>query len=465
MGIKLNKFYIIYTAEKQGDSKMRKFVISMILIPLLGMVIFPDNVIACTYPPVAKIKINGVLVNTNDEVIVYSSDGVLLSGEDSYGVSAPYLDQFVWYIREVGESSWTVVSNSSIPTYTHTFTLPNGEDEKDYEIRLRVRDVGNQYGYKTVTVTVKRYRERMYYLKDHLGSIRTTVDMNGNVVGYDDYYPFGLAMPERSVNTSNPNDDYKFTGYEKDDEGFAPGKGIYHANARGYDPVLGRFMQIDPLADQFPGWTPYHYTHNNPVRYIDPLGTDTVEVRQESGDLVNHMEAKGEDVFFIVDKDGNRLEDQFIKFDEGTLVSVKQPNAETKEEGEVQLTMFRMKGDENSQKLFEFFSDPKNTKVEWTHARIGTQNSGSNIVGTHNSPNSTAVGHYLRTRNYTLREVIHNHPGGTYPSGLPGGNRGDIPNAVLYKKSNVNTTLKVYVHPRIYISYDEQGVYSIIQNN
>ncbi len=48
--------------------------------------------------------------------------------------------------------------------------------------------------------------------KDHLGSIRTTVNESGAVVGYDDYYPYGLIMPGRSSNTANPNADYKFTG-------------------------------------------------------------------------------------------------------------------------------------------------------------------------------------------------------------------------------------------------------------
>ena len=112
-------------------------------------------------------------------------------------------------------------------------------------------------------------RRCRYFLKDHLGSVRTTVDRNGNVVGRDDYYPFGLAMPGRSSNTANPNDDYKFTGYEKDDEARLT---MYHANARDYDPVLGRFMQIDPLADQFPAWNPYHYVHNNPLNLTDPTG-------------------------------------------------------------------------------------------------------------------------------------------------------------------------------------------------
>ena len=113
--------------------------------------------------------------------------------------------------------------------------------------------------------------ERRYFLKDHLGSVRTTVDRNGNIVGRDDYYPFGLAMPWRSSNSSNPNDDYKFTGYELDDEA---GLTVYHAGARGYDPVLGRFMQIDPKHDHpaLIGLSPYNYALNNPMKYNDPDG-------------------------------------------------------------------------------------------------------------------------------------------------------------------------------------------------
>ena len=110
-----------------------------------------------------------------------------------------------------------------------------------------------------------------YFLKDHVGSVRTTVDRNGNIVGRDDYYPFGLTMPWRSSNSSNPNDDYKFTGYEKDDEA---GLTVYHAGARGYDPVLGRFMQIDPHHFNYPGISSYAYVGNNPLIYSDPTGKD-----------------------------------------------------------------------------------------------------------------------------------------------------------------------------------------------
>ncbi len=112
-----------------------------------------------------------------------------------------------------------------------------------------------------------------------------------------DYYPFGLTMPGRSTNTANPNDNYKFTGYENDDEGELD---LYHANARGYDPVLGRFMQVDPLLHLYAGWSPYHYAANNPLRVTDPSGkswlvfnsaNNTVSLYTKEGKLVGTWEA------------------------------------------------------------------------------------------------------------------------------------------------------------------------------
>ncbi len=43
---------------------------------------------------------------------------------------------------------------------------------------------------------------------------------------------------------------------------------------RMYDYSIGRFLQVDPLADAAnqERWTAYHYTFNNPLRYNDPLG-------------------------------------------------------------------------------------------------------------------------------------------------------------------------------------------------
>ncbi len=119
------------------------------------------------------------------------------------------------------------------------------------------------FGFKTVEVdAVKSY----YYLKDHLGNIRVTVDEAGNVVTKDDYYPFGLQMNGLSYNLANENDRFKYSGKELDNEG---GIGLYYFGSRYYDPVVGRWYVTDPARQCS---SPYSYAFNSPLMYVDPNG-------------------------------------------------------------------------------------------------------------------------------------------------------------------------------------------------
>ena len=101
-----------------------------------------------------------------------------------------------------------------------------------------------------------------YYVKDHLGSVRSTVNDESEVVHYSDYYPFGLEMPGRVRNADAPKE--RYTGHELDDE-----SGFYYAQARYLDPVIGRWLAVDPL-------TQYHssfvYSGNRPLVVSDRNG-------------------------------------------------------------------------------------------------------------------------------------------------------------------------------------------------
>src|SRR5690625_7760882 len=62
---------------------------------------------------------------------------------------------------------------------------------------------------------------------------------------------------------------YKFNGFEYQDE---LGLGWYDYGARNYDAAIGRWMNIDPLAENYSSHTPYTYAINNPMFFVDPNG-------------------------------------------------------------------------------------------------------------------------------------------------------------------------------------------------
>ena len=57
--------------------------------------------------------------------------------------------------------------------------------------------------------------------------------------------------------------------------------------------IISRWMSPDPLAEEFPSWSPYNFVMNNPIYLIDPDGRKVTKWFNENGDLV-YDDEKGE---------------------------------------------------------------------------------------------------------------------------------------------------------------------------
>ena len=167
-------------------------------------------------------------------------------------------------------------------------------------------------------LTMDRGGARHYYHENRMYSTYVMTDNTGAVAERYAYTGYGVlttynaayGVPQTTSRLGNP---YAFTGRELDGETL-----LYYYNARTYDPVQGRFKQLDPIG-LLAGTNCYQYTSGNPVVYVDPGGLAPAPVDPVKGvPSVNCDQVCGPDVTEWFYKD---LKDQ--------LAYVKQAEAET----------------------------------------------------------------------------------------------------------------------------------------
>lgn len=187
----------------------------------------------------------------------------------------------------------TKQQTGSVTDSTHYVYL-NGQviEELTQDGRVKARNVfGNQLIWR------KDYASNLegtYYYNSH-GDVVKIKDANGNVLNTYDYDIWGNLIAGKVKETmSNP---FMYAGEMYDKE-----SGFYYLRARYYDPKIGRFISEDTYKGQVDNplsMNRYTYTHNNPLRFVDPSGHAVSEpwgnggIKKDSNGVLRTHDGKG----------------------------------------------------------------------------------------------------------------------------------------------------------------------------
>ncbi|MDI1256714.1 MAG: DUF6443 domain-containing protein [Flavobacterium sp.] len=243
---------------------------------------------------------------TNDTVNDYTYDvnGNMTSDQNKgiTGITYNYLNlpvkiQFgnlkkIEYLYDAtGRKVQKKVSISTAPiggtTTVHTTDYIDGFQYYDEELQF----FPTAEGYVKNTEDDGHHFNYVYNYTDHLGNIRLSYgydphDEELKILEENNYYPFGLKHNNYNVDYKDyviltgtmhidePDNGkekykYKYNGKELQDE---LGLNLYDYGARNYDAAIGRWINIDPMAEQMRSHSPYNYAFNNPVFFIDADG-------------------------------------------------------------------------------------------------------------------------------------------------------------------------------------------------
>jgi RHS repeat-associated protein len=214
---------------------------------------------------------------------VYDATGSKLKRTSSTGTETLYAGNFI-YEGGVG------ISELQFFSHPEGYVTPDGQGGYDY----------------------------IYNYVDHLGSVRlsyTDADNDGNIdpsneiIEDNAYYPFGLLIRSATSSVSPYGNSaakrWKYNGKELDNTFNID---TYDYGARNYDPTIGRWMNIDPLAEQMRRHSPYNYAFDNPIRFIDPDGmfpNDVVITGGESQAAFDDLQASVQSELKLTNTNGN----------------------------------------------------------------------------------------------------------------------------------------------------------------
>ena len=209
------------------------------------------------------------------KVVTDESDILNPTKTTDYLGSFQYLDQLLQFFP-TSEGYVNVVSqNGIIDSYSFDYV---------YNYTDHLGNVRMSYTWDKSTSKLKVLNENNYYpfgLK-HKGYISPefiiTPDPdtdNGTIIVGNDFGLIGggstsIPKPE-AISSGTRTYNYKYNGKELQEEFNI---NLYDYGARNYDPAIGRWFNVDPMAGKWNSYSPYNFTLNNQINFIDPDGED-----------------------------------------------------------------------------------------------------------------------------------------------------------------------------------------------
>jgi RHS repeat-associated protein len=121
-----------------------------------------------------------------------------------------------------------------------------------------------------------------YDYKDHLGNTRLSYrDKNGQLTKTAEthYDPWGITL-QGIGQKNNPANRWELQGKEKEST-FGLNRIMF--GARTYNPTIGKFDGVDTYAEMYDFSSPFNYTLNKPLSFVDLNGNESTDVNQEAG--------------------------------------------------------------------------------------------------------------------------------------------------------------------------------------
>jgi RHS repeat-associated protein len=219
-----------------------------------------------------------IIQNSTVTNITYRADGVKV--KKLFGdLETDYLDGFQYKSTKPSESGtgggWVIDDPNEVAVMKLKI-IPTAEGYYDSSNNQYVYNFTDHLGNIRLSYTDTNkdgiIQPRQYHVQQCEGAWNPPFELPicidywkpGEIVEVNNYYPFGL-LHNYTMTTQNAYQ-YKYNGKELQETG------MYDYGARMYMPDIGRWGVQDPLSELYYSYSPYSYTINNPIRFIDPNG-------------------------------------------------------------------------------------------------------------------------------------------------------------------------------------------------